>query len=139
MSGSNRVAWREGQFLRPQHFQQADRAIEARLRARVDALRPYAWGLNEIKLDEDLAGLGKFSVARARGVMPDGTPFSIPEDLPPPPPLDVPLDTRDATIFITLPAAHSGSREYAEAEGAGAETAQVFPASRLIWMSPNRP
>ena len=29
MAGNNRVAWREGMFLRPQHFQAQDRYIDA--------------------------------------------------------------------------------------------------------------
>ncbi|MBW8785154.1 MAG: type VI secretion system baseplate subunit TssK [Novosphingobium sp.] len=122
MAGSNRVAWREGQFLRPQHFQQADRAFDSRLKARADLLRPYPWGLSEIAIDEDMATLGKFTVIRARGVMPDGTPFSIPDELPPPPPLDLPDDTRDAVIYLTLPASQVGAQEFREDESAGAET-----------------
>jgi type VI secretion system protein ImpJ len=119
MSGSNRVAWREGQFLRPQHFQQADRAFEARLRARADALRPYPWGLTVIEIDEDMATLGKFTVKRMKGVMPDGTAFSCPDDVPPPPPLDLPEDTRDAIVYLTLPAAQPGAQEFREADVAG--------------------
>ncbi len=119
MAGSNRVAWREGQFLRPQHFQQADRAADQRLRARVDVMGPYPWGLTEIAIDEDMATLGKFTVVRARGVMPDGTAFSIPDELPPPPPLDLPADTRDATIYLTLPAGQPGAQEFDEGESAG--------------------
>ena len=121
MTGGNRVAWREGQFLRPQHFQQADRSVDSRLRARANLLRPYPWGLSEIVIDEELAVLGKFAVVRAVGVMPDGTPFSIPDDQPPPPPLDLPEDTRDATIYLTLPAAQAGAQEFAEAGQAGPE------------------
>jgi type VI secretion system protein ImpJ len=122
MAGSNRVAWREGQFLRPQHFQQADRSFDSRLRARADLLRPYPWGLSEIQIDEDMATLGKFTVVRAKGVMPDGTAFSIPDELPPPPPLDMPEDTRDATIYLTLPAAQVGAQEFREAESATPDT-----------------
>ena len=121
MAGSNRVAWREGQFLRPQHFQQADRSFDSRLKARAELLRPYPWGLSEIVIDEDMASLGKFTVIRAIGVMPDGTAFSIPDELPPPPPLDLPADTRDAIIYLTLPAAQVGAQEFSEAESAGAE------------------
>lgn len=121
MAGSNRVAWREGQFLRPQHFQQADRSFDSRLKARAELLRPYPWGLSEIVIDEDMATLGKFTVIRATGVMPDGTAFSIPDELPPPPPLDLPADTRDAIIYLTLPAAQVGAQEFSEAESAGAE------------------
>ncbi len=122
MAGSNRVAWREGQFLRPQHFQQADRSLDSRLRARAELLRPYPWGLSEIVIDEEMAALGKFAVVRARGVMPDGTSFAIPDEQPPPPPLDLPEDTRDATIYLTLPAAQLGAQEFREAESAAVET-----------------
>ncbi|MEZ5749047.1 MAG: hypothetical protein R3D83_03900 [Caenibius sp.] len=31
----------EGQFLRPQHFQQMERSIDARLKARADGLGTY--------------------------------------------------------------------------------------------------
>lgn len=121
MAGSRRVAWREGQFLRPQHFQQMDRAADSRLRARVDATRPYPWGMTELVIDEDMATLGKFAVVRASGVMPDGTMFAIPDEYPPPPPLDIPADTRDAVVYLTLPPAQGGAIEFGEAENAGAE------------------
>ena len=75
MSNKSRVAWREGMFLRPQHFQQQDRFLDALVNARLMAARPYAWGLTELVVDEDLATLGKFGVVRASGVMPDGTAF----------------------------------------------------------------
>jgi type VI secretion system protein ImpJ len=121
MSGKNRVAWREGMFLRPQHFQAQDRFIETQLRARVDSVRPWAWGFNEIVVDEDLATLGKFGVVRASGVMPDGTPFSIPDDLPPPEPLEVPGDARDAVSHLTLPAQQIGAVEFREADSKAVE------------------
>jgi type VI secretion system ImpJ/VasE family protein len=122
MSGNQRIAWREGQFLRPQHFQQSDRSGEARLRARVEAVRPFPWGLTELVVDEDMATLGKFAIVRARGVMPDGTAFSIPDELPPPEPLDLPPDTHDAIVSLTLPAALAGAVEFEERESAGIET-----------------
>jgi len=121
MSFGSRVAWREGQFLRPQHFQQADRAAAWQMRVRTEGLRPYPWGLTQIVIDEDLAAIGKFTVVRASGIMPDGTAFSIPDDMAPPPPLDVPADTRDATIYLTLPAAQAGAQEFAEEDRAGAD------------------
>src|SRR6186713_3159092 len=104
MAGNHRIAWRQGMFLRPQHFQAQDRHIDAMVRTRVDSVRPWAWGFTELAIDEDLASLGKFSVIRAAGVMPDGTPFAIPDDMPPPEPLDVPDDARDALVSLTLPA-----------------------------------
>jgi type VI secretion system protein ImpJ len=67
-------------------------------------------------VDEDLASLGKFGVIRASGILPDGTPFSIPEDMPPPEPLDVPAEVRDSVIHLTLPAQQSGATEFRDAE-----------------------
>lgn len=117
MASKNRVAWHEGMFLRPQHFQAQDRYLEGQIRARVDGVRPWPWGLTELVIDEDMATLGKFGIVRAAGVMPDGTPFSIPEDMPPPPPLDMPADARDALVSLTLPAHQAGSVLFRDAEG----------------------
>ena len=63
MTGKNRVAWREGMFLRPQHFQAQERYFDAHIRARVDSVQPYAWGFTSITIDEDLASLGKFGLS----------------------------------------------------------------------------
>jgi type VI secretion system protein ImpJ len=112
MQGDNRVAWREGQFLRPQHFQQQDRFIDALVRARTEPLRPYPWGLVELKVNTDLAALGKFAIERCAGLLGDGQPFSAPDVLTPPDPLDVPADTRDAIVYLTLPARQAGAVEF---------------------------
>ena len=125
MAGESRVAWREGLFLRPQHLQQQDRFAEAQLRARASSLRPYPWGVTTLAVDEHLLSLGKFAVERCSGVLPDGTVFSIPEDMPPPPPLDIPGDQRDAVVYMTLPAKLGGAVEFSPKELAG-------PAVRLL-------
>lgn len=120
MQGESRVAWREGLFLRPQHFQQQDRFIDALVRARTDGLRPYPWGLISLKLNEDLAGLGKFAVEQITGVLSDGTPFTAPGDMALPDPLDVPADTREAVVYLTLPARQAAAVEFGDREGADA-------------------
>jgi type VI secretion system protein ImpJ len=90
MLTEGRVAWREGLFLRQQHFQQQERHIEAVFGARGRSARPYPWGITDLVLNEDLAALGKFGITQLSGVLPDGLPFSIPGELPPPRPLDIP-------------------------------------------------
>lgn len=122
MAGKNRVAWREGMFLRPQHFQAQDRFFEAQLEARVAGIQPYPWGITELAVDEDLASLGKFGVTRCAGMLPDGTPFSIPHQSPPPEPLDIPPEARDAIVYLTLPAAQVGATEFRDGEQGGHET-----------------
>lgn len=126
MQGDSRVAWREGLFLRQQHFQQQDRYVDALVAARTNSLRPYPWGLSELKINADLAALGKFAIERMVGVLPDGLPFSIPGDLPPPPPLDVPADARDAVIYLTLPARQASAVEFKERGERGAATVRYL-------------
>ncbi len=112
MQGEGRVGWREGLFLRPHHFQQQDRFADALIRARTEPLQPYPWGLIDVKINQDLASLGKFAIQRCVGLLPDGQPFAAPDDVPPPDPLDVPPDTRDAVVYLTLPARQAGAIEF---------------------------
>jgi type VI secretion system ImpJ/VasE family protein len=123
---AERVAWREGIFLRQQHFQQQDRFFANLVGARSRTLRPHAWGVTDISISHDLAALGKFSVERLSGVLPDGTIFSIPGEVPPPPPVDIPSGTRDATIFLTLPAHQPGAVEFRSRGEAGAESTRFL-------------
>lgn len=116
MSDRNRVAWREGMFLRPQHFQAQDRFIEAYVAARHDWTQPYSWGFSEIEVDQGLAELGQFAIKSAKGIMPDGTPFSIPADQPSPEPVAISPQVRDSVIYLTLPPRQSGAVEFSEAE-----------------------
>ena len=90
MSWYSKVLWSEGLFLRPHHLQQNDRYVERLLEGRMRQVTPYPWGFSHLEIDHDLAQQSKFSLRRATGVMPDGTPFDIPADSPIPDPIDVP-------------------------------------------------
>jgi len=116
MSWNNKIVWSEGLFIRPQHFQQSDRYFEKQLRSRVRGLRPYSWGVTELKLNLDMLALGKFAIDVARGVLEDGTPFSIPDEADHPPPLDVPENTRNSVIYLALPGYQPGAVEAAPAD-----------------------
>jgi type VI secretion system protein ImpJ len=128
MQADGRVAWREGVFLRQQHFQQQDRHLDALVAAQARSVRPYAWGLTELVINRDLAALGKFAVEKLVGIMPDGLPFAIPGDLPPPPPLDVPDDARDVLLHLTLPARQPGAVEYRSRDESGTDTVRYLVA-----------
>ncbi|MFC0396981.1 type VI secretion system baseplate subunit TssK [Paraburkholderia rhizosphaerae] len=103
MSRNNKVIWSEGLFLRPQHMQQQERYLERYVELRAGGLRPYAWGFQELELEQDLLAIGKLGIKRARGVFPDGTPFDMPGDDPLPPPLDIDPNWRDQIVHLTMP------------------------------------
>ena len=90
MPWRNKVIWSEGLFLRPHHFQQHDRYLEHLLDTRCASLQAHGWGITELEIDKNLLSLGKFSIIVCKGILPDGTPFSIPDDTPPPAPLPIP-------------------------------------------------
>jgi type VI secretion system protein ImpJ len=117
MSWKNKVIWSEGLFLQPQHFQQQDRYSESYVEGRSGSLRSYAWGFTELTIDKDLLSVGKLAISSARGVFPDGTPFNIPDDDNPPPPLDIEESHRDSVIYIGLSTRRAGATEIANGEG----------------------
>ena len=111
MSWHSKVVWREGLFLRAVHFQQSDRYHERLVETRARYISPYPWGFAELEIDLDKAAQRKFALRRAAGIMPDGTPFDIPGDMPPPPMLDIPNGLTNQTVWLTLPAAEPNATE----------------------------
>ncbi|AYV45126.1 type VI secretion system baseplate subunit TssK [Caulobacter flavus] len=110
MVSDGRVAWREGLFLRPQHFQQQDRHHDGLLHARTEALRPYPWGVTRLKIDRELASQGLFGLTSCAGVLEDGTPFAFDDGDTRPAAIVIPPDTRDRVIYLTLPRRSAGER-----------------------------
>jgi type VI secretion system protein ImpJ len=99
-------------FLRPQHFQQQERFLEALTERRTSPLRPHAWGITELELNEDLLAVGKFGLSKVSVIMPDGTAVTAPGDADLPPPLDVPSDARNAIVYLSLPPRQPGTMEF---------------------------
>jgi type VI secretion system protein ImpJ len=108
MSDERKVIWSEGMFLRPQHFQQQERYLESLVQQRIAYADELYWGFHALECDEDSLQLGSVVLNSARGVMPDGTPFSIPGDCPGGLALDVPAETRDALVCLALSPLRSG-------------------------------
>lgn len=121
MSWRNAVVWSQGMFLQPHHFQQEARHVERLVDARARCVSPYAWGLIELTLDDAMLTLGRVGVARASGVLPDGTPFAIPQFDAPPPPLEIPADLKGEVIYLALALSREGVTEvdFGEADGSG--------------------
>lgn len=103
MGWENKVVWGEGLFLQPQHLQQQERYLERLIRGSTGGLAPFSHGLTQLVLDTDLLALGKFALRSAAGILPDGTPFNIPDDTDHPSPLELPETLKNATIYLVLP------------------------------------
>ncbi|HCQ48300.1 MAG TPA: type VI secretion system baseplate subunit TssK [Achromobacter sp.] len=112
MTTRNPVIWNEGLFVKPQHFQQQARALEHHANQRIGGGSEHLYGLSELELNQEYLSFGKIAIVRARGVMPDGTVFDIPNDQPPPVPLAI-TDTSSVnqTVYLTLPLRSDGVLE----------------------------
>lgn len=126
MTWNNRIAWQEGMFLRPQHFQQQDRWVESQLRERVSSLRPYPWGLVEMSVSRELLGTGRLALNAASGVFEDGTTFSVPQEARLPAPLLVPETARDVLAYLAIPYRQPGSAEFSLAGRDGRFDSDTF-------------
>ncbi|MFM5866229.1 type VI secretion system baseplate subunit TssK [Aeromonas caviae] len=112
MSSRNRVIWREGLFIKPQHFQQQQRHSDYVLHARLSALSDYFYGLQSLAINEDYLGFGRIALVGATGILPDGTVFNIPNDDVLPTPLEVTdASVANQKVYLALPLSVSGVNE----------------------------
>lgn len=89
MASRNRVVWSEGLFIKPQHFQQQQRSFEGVLDTRLRGVSQYLYGFLVLELNTEFLSFGRLAISRARGVMPDGTAFQMPDDDLEPTPLEI--------------------------------------------------
>lgn len=108
---NDRVVWSEGMLLRQQHLQQHDRYLHWLIGARGAARGRHGWGFSGLTIDSAQLALGKLALRACEGVMPDGTPFSLPEHGDLPLPIDVPENRRDAIVVLALALARPGVPE----------------------------
>ncbi|WP_428739503.1 type VI secretion system baseplate subunit TssK [Sulfurimonas sp.] len=105
-----RVIWKEGLFIRPQHFQQNDRYYAYELMSRTVNSGSNQWGFFELDIDKRLLGIGKVVLNSAQGIMPDGTLFYISnkeESLA----LDIGEDDYGQGVYLAIPIVTQNSDE----------------------------
>jgi type VI secretion system protein ImpJ len=104
MSERRPVVWSEGLLLTPQHFQQNDRAMRHMLAQRFRMARAFDWGLAALHIDAEAVKNGRIVIGAAAGVLPDGTPFALPDDDPVPPQRSVEgrFQARDDALTLYL-------------------------------------
>ena len=108
MSLHSKVVWSQGMFLLPHHFQQEARHVEYTIDMRLRGTGPHAWGFFELALDAGMLAIGRVGIARASGILPDGTPFSMPLHDAQPMALDVPTDMKGELVCLAVPLAREG-------------------------------
>jgi len=102
-----RLVWREGMYLGPHHFQLQQRYFEDASRFAVEQLFFKPYGLATCVFDVETLRNGFLSLVRARGLLPDGTPFSIPDSDQAPEPLAVRSHgsaRHEEVVMLALPA-----------------------------------
>jgi type VI secretion system protein ImpJ len=94
-------------YLAPHHFQAQRRQAEDALALAMHALFPFPYGVARIAVDEDALRTGTLALRHARGILPDGTPFHLPDADPLPASVALAsrfLPTQDAhVVHLALP------------------------------------
>jgi len=117
------VSWHEGMFLRPQHFQSAERYWHDQLRQSGAWDVHYNWGLRAVGIDPDALRNYRFVVRHLQARLRDGTIVRVPHDAALAP-LDLqgPLDARSPVeVSLAVPAVQLGRSNVG---GADAEAAR---------------
>lgn len=74
------VHWYEGMFLKPHHFQAAERYARERIREAEDWHHPHDWGLRALRLDPGALANFQVVVLACQARLKDGTTLTIPEE-----------------------------------------------------------
>ncbi|MBB1386152.1 MULTISPECIES: type VI secretion system baseplate subunit TssK [unclassified Pseudoalteromonas] len=104
MSDNTRVAWTEGMFLRPQHFQQSDKHIANVIKQVCSGNLADPWGILEVAIDTELLNSGQFAIEALSAITPDLLPLDMPQSTPLPEPLVVGKDVYDEIVYLAIPA-----------------------------------
>src|SRR5262252_6579046 len=98
-----KVVWSEGMYLGPHHFQMQSRHFEDSIRFAASSLWFAPYGIAGLELDSEALQNDTVVLLHARGILPDGLPFHMPEtDLLPGPRsiTDVFPPTGDAAVLL---------------------------------------
>ena len=74
----NSIAWTEGMFLRPQHLQLHDEALQDQLDHHLRAIDPFHWGVREWKLNQKALGEGRIEILELELVLKGGVIIRYP-------------------------------------------------------------
>ncbi|MFW1666942.1 type VI secretion system baseplate subunit TssK [Acinetobacter ursingii] len=105
MFKAEKILWGEGLFLRPQHFQVQDSYHEQRLNHTIRSTIPFAYGIKQLRFDENQLGMHVLALENVDMIWQDGEIYQAPaQDLLPEPILMDDLNLRgEMLIYLALP------------------------------------
>jgi len=133
MKALSRVVWSEGMHLAQHHFQVQNAYFEQVAGATLETLFHAPYGILDCRLDDEALVNGTAAVIAARGIMPDGLPFSFPADAPPAPLRIAELfsPTRSSHLLLLSVPAEAPGRANVALETNGSQPAVRFSAQPL--------
>ncbi|MBK8167220.1 MAG: type VI secretion system baseplate subunit TssK [bacterium] len=107
-----RVVWQEGMFLSPQHFQLRDAFAAQEEWYRQTVCRPWAWGVSDLRFNQEALENRRLALDAVEAVLPDGTPVRAPavDPLPPGRQLEnhFPPNLAALDVYLALPERRPG-------------------------------
>jgi type VI secretion system protein ImpJ len=121
------IHWHEGQLIRPQHFQSAERSLRESVRIAEEWAISYAYGLRTTELDQEALTNWEFRLRRCQARLRDGSHICYPEDAlldpHPIPKTAFPSPSSRLMIHLAVPRLELGRRNAHFAQGGDQETA----------------
>lgn len=117
-------------YLGPHHFQVQSRYFEDSIRFVTNALWFESWGLAGMVLDPEALRNGTVSVVHARGILPDGLPFHMPEADALPAARNIadvfPPSREKVAVFLAIPERRQGGLNCVASEESGGQTTRYI-------------
>lgn len=136
MARLSSVVWREGMHLAQHHFQMQSRYFEDSIHFALSNLFLAPHGFLGIAMDTDALRNELVSLIHARGILPDGLAFQIPDGDPLPQPLairDLFSPTQDGhLVLLAIPEFREGQANCSLGEGAQHAPARMVPEEKLV-------
>ncbi|MHA2760058.1 type VI secretion system baseplate subunit TssK [Vibrio harveyi] len=102
MADYSHTAWCEGMFLRPQHFQQSERAIEHEFKGLNRFQQPYNWGVYQVCINPNSLKEGVVEIEKLEAILPDMTLLELQNVNEVLPPLLVEKGTQNTLVKVVV-------------------------------------
>ncbi|BFN34083.1 type VI secretion system baseplate subunit TssK [Vibrio harveyi] len=102
MADYSHTAWCEGMFLRPQHFQQSERAFEHEFKGLNRFQQPYNWGVYQVRINPNSLKEGVVEIEKLEAILPDMTLIELQNVNEVLPPLLVEKGTQNTLVKVVV-------------------------------------